>query len=559
MFREATAETGLSFWHRRGLPCRYRFPEIMGCGGALLDFDNDGDLDVYLVDMLFDDELAEAQVHPERHGNRLFEQIAPLRFHDVTTGSGLEDVGLGQGVAVGDVNNDGLPDLYLTKIGPDRLFLNRGQGRFEDVTVEAKTDNPLWGTSCSFFDYDRDGWLDLYVANYVEFAPRECRPLAGGSADYCSPKQFAPSADRLFRNLGRSHARGSGTAPVRFADVTAPAGIAIQASPGLGVACADFNSDGWPDIHVANDQAANFLWINDRAGRFQDEAVLRGSAYDPLGQAQAGMGVAIADVDANGEWDLFESHLSGERNALYLGRSGQFANATIAAGLGDPSLTRTGFGTAFSDLDHDGEQDVLVVNGAVRRADSVKALAPVEHFGDLAACRSFLAQYQERNQIFLNVGNGQFRLAISRNDPFLSQASVSRGLLVGDLDNDGDDDLIVTRVGEPAQLFVNESQKLGHWLRLRLLTSAAGDDQRPRDDLGAVVEIKVRAKTWRRLLQPATGYLTSHDPRVHFGLGDVTRVEQVAVTWSDGVREDFVDLNVDRIVTLTKGTGHRHE
>ena len=325
------------------------------------------------------------------------------------------------GAAIGDVNNDGHPDIYVSTFGPDRLFLNAGDGQFCDVTEVAGIENLHWGASACFVDYDRDGWLDLFVVNYLDYADRACTRVGGGGRDYCGPQLFPGTAARLFRNVTNEETPRDGSLDanqqvprtVRFRDVTLESGIAHQRNPGLGVAAADFNNDGWPDLYAANDQTANSLWINQRNGTFVEEAIERGCAYDIQGNPQASMGVALGDPDHDGDLDLFVTHLDGERNTLYLQQAdGSFDDATIRAGLGTVCLPFTGFGTTFGDFDLDGDEDIVIANGRVKRPDGFR----------LSANGDFWEPYRQQGQILLNDGTARFREVTGGRDGFTSMA-----------------------------------------------------------------------------------------------------------------------------------------
>jgi len=555
LFREATSEAGIDFIHRTEPPGSFFFPEVNGSGAAFLDFDLDGDLDIYLVNLgtgYLNPGVGEAS--DGRHTNRLYEQIGIGRFEDVTAKSGLGDAGYGTGVAVGDVNNDGFPDVYVTNYGPDRLYVNRGDGSFSDVTDEAGIDNPAWGVSACFFDYDRDGWLDLFVANYIDYHRRKCTRVGGGDEDFCGPQIFAPVADRLFRNMtghdweDETERRGADVKrTVRLEDVTLSSGISTVRGPGMAVTCGDFNQDTWPDLLVGNDRTANFLWINQKNGSFSEEALLFGLAYDPQGNAQASMGVTLGDVDGDNSFDVFLTHLDGERNALCLNeRPAVFHDATVARGTGASSLRDTGFGTALFDIEHDGDLDLAIANGAVSRP----ANEP-EPGGIPADLPDFWRRYAQPNRILLNDSTGQFRTFFSARDPFVSTAEVSRGLAVGDLDNDGDVDLLVTNTAGRARLYCNDAPKRGGWLILQAVNPVWGG----RDDYGAVVTVTADDQQWKRLIQPAYSYQCSNDPRAHFGLGAIDRVDSVTVVWSDGEKESFPGCSVNQFVVLERGKG----
>ncbi len=523
-----TDEVGLDFVHDAGpLEGNYRMPEIMGSGCALFDFDGDGLLDVYLLN----------NGGPTGRPNKLYKQLPDGTFKDVSKGSGLDFSGSCMGVAIGDVNNDGLPDVLVTECGRARLFLNNGDGTFTDVSKQAGIDNPGWGTSAAFLDYDRDGWLDLVVVNYVDYDPAWRCTSPGGAPDYCAPKVFAGTVTRLFRNLG-----GRGLAPkqARFEDVTASSGLARAPGPGLGVVCADFTGDGWPDVFVANDGKPNHLWVNQKNGTFKEEGVVRGVAYNAMGQAEAGMGAAFGDVNGDGLPDLFVTHLTGETHTLWRqGPPGLFRDRTGAAGLATPRWRGTGFGVVLADFDNNGGLDVAIANGRVARGP---ATAP--HLGP------HLSPYGERNQVFANDGAGHFRDVSPANDALCGTANVARGLARGDFNGNGGVDLLLTTVAGRARLLRNVAPERGHWLSVRALTAKGG-----RDSHGAEVLARAGARSWRRLVCPNDSYLCSSDARAHFGLGTVERVDHVEVTWPDGKRERFSGGAVDRQLTLRQGKG----
>jgi hypothetical protein len=528
-FEDITRMSGLDFVHEAGPnPERFFFPHIVGSGAALFDFDNDGRLDVYLIQNGGPGSTAK---------NQLFHQLPNGQFENVSAGSGLDIAGYGMGVAIGDVNNDGLPDVLVTEYGGIRLFLNQGGGKFCDITREAGLDNPHWGTSAAFFDYDRDGWLDLVVVNYVDYDPTKSCNGKDGRLDFCGPKAFAGTVARLFRNLGGPK--------VRFDDVTVKSGLAKMPGAGLGVVCLDCNGDHWPDILVANDGAANHLWINQRDGTFKDEAPLRGIAYDGLGRSQANMGIAFGDVDGDGFMDFFITHLPEELPVLWKqGPAGQFQDRTGAAGLATPHWRGTGFGAVFGDFNHDGALDLAVVNGAVHD-DVHKGARPAQ------GGNAFWDRFAERNQLFANDGSGRFRDISLDNAPFCGAPAVSRSLVCGDVDNDGSLDLLVTAIAGPARLFRNVAPKNGHWLLVRAIDPALGG----RDAYGAEITVHVAERRWLRHINPGYSYLCSNDPRAHYGLGSAERVDSITVCWPDGVTESFGSQNVDRVITLRKGDG----
>ncbi len=540
-FVDRANETGLDFNHFNGMSGEYYLGEIMGAGGALFDYDDDGDLDVYLVQgrMLGGVELSEALLPAAEDAplrDRMFRNdltTSPggrglLRFSDVTDASGIEAYGYGMGVAAGDYDGDSRVDLYVTNLGANQLWRNAGDGTFSDATAESGTDDSRWSTSAAFVDFDHDGLLDLYVVNYVDFriASHKVCSTEHGAPEYCGPSKYRPETDRLLRNLG------DGT----FADVSSEVGLIAAPGPGLGVVSADFDGNGWIDIYVANDQTPNKLWMNQGEGHFREEGMMSGSAVDAQGRVQASMGVDAGDVDGDGDEDLFMTHLLMEVNTLYVNDgSGLFFDRTAAAGLGPPSMGLTGFGTALLDVDNDGWLDLVAVNGAVRTIRQLRAT------GDPLPL-------EQPNQLFLNRG-GRFVNA-SAQAPVLALPHVSRGAAVGDVDEDGDPDVLICNNSGPVQLLVNQTARRSGWLGLRLVGRTG------RDMVGAVATlVRDGEAPLVRRSRAAASYLASSDPRLLFGLGDSEAVTYVEVLWPSGLRERWRDLAPGRYHTLVEGSG----
>ena len=515
-------------------------PEIMGSGVALFDYDNDGDLDVYLVqgatlgtgapliappDGPLTDRLYRNDLEVDADGGRT------LRFTDVTDESGIVAPGYGQGVAAGDYDNDGWIDLYVTHFGPNQMWRNQGDGTFVDVTDRTGTGDPAWSVPASFVDFDRDGWLDLVVGNYLSFTVEThvpCRHPARRTATYCDPFTYRGEPDRLYRN------QGDGT----FADVTNPAGISGAFGPGLGMVTADVDDDGWIDIFVANDRAENQLWMNQGDGTFQDVALTSGVALGAEGEDKSDMGVDFGDFDNDGDEDLFVTELTGEGSTLYVNDgAGLFRDRAGRAGIRFPSLPFTGFGTAWFDVDNDGWLDILAVNGPILPKREPTAGDPLP--------------LDQPNQLFRNLGNGQFEDVTDRAGVVFELSEVSRGAGFGDLDNDGDTDVLVTNASGPVRLLTNQVGTRNHWLGLRLV----GTDL-PRDMLGArVAVIRSTGPTlWRRGRADGS-YASANDPRVLVGLGSSTEIPTVRVIWPSGLIEEWRDLPIDRYTTLTEGSG----
>ena len=492
----------------------YYMPESAGAGVALLDYDDDGDLDIYVVD-------------GAGRAGRLFRSDGGS-FTDVTEQAGIAPLSYGVGVAVGDYDNDGRPDLYLTNVGPDALYRNVG-GRFEEVTESAGIANPAWGTSAAWVDVDRDGWLDLFVVNYVAISDGVTCPDRAGAPEYCGPTAYPGVRDRLFRNLGD----GS------FRDVSDESGIGARPGRGLGVASIDFDRDGWRDIYVANDGEPNFLWHNLGDGAFEDRALQAGVAVNGAGQPEAGMGVAVGDVDGDGWPDIFLTHLAGESNTLYRNRGdASFVDETAARGLHGPSLPYTGFGTGMPDLDNDGDLDIVVANGRINRAPVVPG-----------APEGFLQPYAEPNAVFVNDGSGHFTVPGGPASPLADRPGMSRGLALGDLDDDGKLDLLILETGRELRRL--ESRGGAGWIGFSVTDPELGG----RDAIGAVLELHLGTVTRRLVVNPNVGYLSSNDPRIHAGLGDRSRVDSVVVTWPDGGVEAFRDLSAGRYHALRRGEG----
>ncbi len=527
-FSDITARAGLIFTHIAST--NYFMPDQVGSGVALFDYDNDGRLDIYLLQNGGTNSAA-------RH--QLFHQEPDGRFKNVSDGSGLDLVGRGMGAFAGDVNNDGLSDVLVTEYGAVRLFQNLGGGKFREVTREAGLDNPRWAAPASFLDYDRDGWLDIVVGNYVDYDPTHvCRDVHG-QQDFCAPKTFADTSARLWRNATKQ----SGATP-RFEDRTEQSGIFRAGGAALGIVCADFNGDAWPDIFCADDGRPNRVFINKQNGTFTEEAVSRGLAYNAMGAPAANMGVALGDVDGDGLGDLFVTHLTEEFHSLFKqGPRGVFSDQIAPAGLQQQSWRGTGFGTVLADFNCDGAPDLASANGLVQRL--VPGHTPVA-----TGVHPWWARYAQKSQLFANEGFGKFRDISSAQTALSGEAMVGRSLAVGDIDNDGAPDLILCGVAGPVRLLRNIAPAHGHWLKLRLVLPQQGN----RDAIGAEAIVTVAGKKHWATLQPATSYLASNDPALHFGLGAATTFDSVEVLWPDGSKETFSGGAADKLVVLKKGT-----
>ncbi len=540
--------SGIDFRHFNGMTGEYYFPEMMGGGGALVDYDVDGDLDLYLVQgaMLGEHELSEA-LFPPRHPLPLTDRLyrndshpdfpnsggeASLRFVDVTAAAGLvPGSGYGMGVASGDYDDDGFPDLYVTAFGSNRLLRNRGDGSFEDATAAAGVDDPRWSVPAVFFDADADGRLDLWVGNYLDFTlatHKLCR-TAGGARDYCGPQAYRGVTDKLFRN------RGDGT----FEDVSAASGIGGRPGKALGALAADLDGDRRPDLYVANDGEPNFRWASRGDGRFEEIGLAAGCALSADGLPQASMGVDAADADGDGDLDLFMTHLTGEPNALFRSEGGGlFVERSAPSGLGPPSWPLTGFGARFFDLDNDGGLDLLIVNGAVR---TIEALAQA---GDPYPL------HQPR-QLYRNLGAGRFEEIGGDAGPGFAGSEVGRGAAFGDLDNDGDADVVVVNNNGPARLFSNQRGSANRWLGVRAVTVPGGADL-----AGALVTVEpAGGGALVRRLATDGSYASASDPRLVVGLGGRGGEVSIRLAPPAGGNRRWTGLGTDRYLVLPASGG----
>ncbi len=521
-FQNRIADSGIDFVHDSGYREKRLMPEMTTGGGALFDMDGDGDLDVYLVQG-GPIEVSEA----ERPPNQLYRNLGGGRFENASAGSGTEDRGVGQGAAVGDVDNDGDPDLYVTNLGPDRLLINEGGGRFRDGTEAAGLGQDGWGTSASFLDFDRDGWLDLFVAQYLVWSPdKEVACINNfGTPDYCSPLNYgAPAGSLLLRNRGQG----------RFADVSQQAGI-TSFGTALGVVTGDFDMDGWPDLFVANDGMANRLWINQQDGRFVDKAVAYSCAIDNDAAAKAGMGTTAEDVDDDGDLDLIVCNLVNETDSFFQNEDGQyFVDRTREQKLyASASRTFTRFGVGMQDFDNDGRLDIYQANGRVKAEEQAWA-------EDL---------YAEPNVLLRGLPDGGYEEVLPRGGTAELLALQSRAAVFGDLDDDGGMDVLVVNRGARPSLLFNRKAGRGAWAGFRVLEASG------RDALGATLRLKVGPRRVRREVRSGYSYLAANDPRVHVGLGDLSRVEEVTVQWADGKIEAFGDFAAGSYHSLRRGEG----
>jgi hypothetical protein len=535
IFVDATASAGLDFVHRNGMTGDRWFVEMMGSGAALLDYDGDGDLDLFLVQGGSLDSGARAG----EEGDRLFRndlEAGTVRLIDVTAESGIAESGYGMGVATGDYDGDGQVDLYVTNWGSNELWRNRGGGRFEARGAAAGVDDPGWSVPAVFLDFDRDGALDLFVGNYVDFTEathKRCLS-ALGVLDYCGPLTFQAQPDVLYRN------RGDGT----FTDVSGAAGLrSAPPRPALGALAGDFDADGWLDLYVTNDQTVNYLWRGTGDGRLSEDALGSGCAVDAQGKPQASMGVTAGDADGDGDEDLFITHLNEEHHTLYTNNGkAVFEDTSGPSGLVTPTWSHTGFGTGWIDYDGDGLLDLLAVSGAVKSIPEQVAA------GDLLPLR-------QPGLLLRNLGNGRFTEVVLPAEAPLRSAIVGRGLALGDIDNDGDTDAVACANAGPARLLLNQMGNRLPWIGLRAVErTVQGVD---RDVLDAWVGVRRaggQPVLWRRV-RTAGSYASASDPRLLVGLGEGGVVAGIEVRWPDGTTESWGGLEVGRYHVLRRGEG----
>jgi hypothetical protein len=521
----APAQSGITWTHSSGRSAAYYLPETTGAGCAFLDFDNDGWMDIFLVNSGPCDFFTPAK--PLCNG--LYRNNRDGTFTDVTAKAGVADAGYGMGVAVGDYNRDSYPDLFVTSYNRCVLYRNNGDGTFTDVTAKSGIVTPGWASSAVWFDYDNDGRLDLFVCRFVEFdqaANQFCGNGGTGERHYCIPRIYPPAHSWLFHN------NGDGT----FTDVSAAAGISSGMGKAWGAVATDINNDGWMDLFVANDTVPNFLWVN-RQGKFKDEGVEGGVAYSADGRARSGMGVDAADLDQDGWQDLSVTNVDQEMYSVYHNNhDGTFDDLAPANGIGEATRAMSGWGMRFFDYDNDGDVDLFIANG---------------HPDDQIEVHSGSVTYREPLLLFRNQGRRLKNVSASAG-PIFRQPLAARGLALGDFDNDGAVDVLISTNNGPPLLLRNQAAKGNHWLGVKLVGKVANIDA-----IGARVTWKAGSLKRTRLKQGGGSYLSSHDPRMVLGVGLHTRIDQLEIHWpspSTGV-ERFTDLPVDRYICIVEGKG----
>ncbi len=519
-FVDVTTEAGVTFKHVNGASDRKFYLETMGSGATFLDYDNDGDLDLYIVNgaLLPGFETATPPM------NVLYQNDGNGRFSDVTAVAGVGDTGYGMGCIAADYDNDSDADLYVTNFGENLLYRNNGDGTFTDATAHAGVGNgEKWSSSCAFVDYDHDGNLDLYVVNYLDYDIAKDRDWYGprGRRIYSNPQVYEGVSDTLYKN------NGDGT----FTDVTRQAGVYNSNGKGLGVTCGDYDNDGIPDIYVANDTTPNFLYRNVGDGRFVDIGPFAGAAYNEHGVAEGGMGVDFGDYNNDGTLDIFVTNFSNETNTLYHNTAdGALIDFTNIAGLGEVSFLKLAFGTKFFDANNDGTLDLFVANGH---------LYPTE---------SDALEYAQTDQLFINTGEATFVDASDQSGEYFSIKKVGRGAAFGDYDNDGDTDIFVVNLNQEGALLRNEGGNKRNWLMIK----AVGVNSN-RDGVGTRVEVVTRSHSQMKEVQAGSSYLSGHDLRLLFGLGTETIAEMVKITWPSGAEQTLADVEANQLLVITEG------
>jgi hypothetical protein len=526
-YKDVRQAAGITFKQDGTATNEKNYLETMGTGVGWIDYDQDGLLDLYFPQSAATDWYKPA--HPLR--SELFHNNGDGTFTEVTDKAGVGAVGLyAQGVAVGDFDNDGYPDLYVTGYGRAILYHNNGDGTFTDVTQKAGVgDEGQWSTSAGWFDYDKDGYLDLIVCNYIEWSPQNnvwCGEHRPGYRAYCHPDNYRGQHIRLYHN---NH---DGT----FTDVSQKSGVGVPEAKGMGVVLADFNNDGWTDIFIANDTWPNFLFLNNHDGTFRDVTFTSGVAASEDGKYEAGMGADAADVRGGGWFDIYVTHLDFELNRLYHNNhDGTFDDATYSSGVGSETTMLSGVSGKFLDYDNDGQEDIFQANGAM--------------LDNISLYHSEVS-YPEPKLMFRNLGQGKFQKVSDQLGPDFLRPKVGRGSAVADYDNDGDEDIAVSNRDDYPELLRNDGGNANHWLEVMLVGTKSN-----RDGVGASLKLASEGMVIFKQRKGGMSYMSAQDPRVHFGLGQRQRIESLEITWPSGTVDKLSSVPINQIITVKEGVG----
>ncbi len=529
LFVDKIENSGIDFIHKNGMSGEYYLPEIMGGGAAFFDYDNDGDMDVYIVQS---GNLPNSKKGNDANSDKLYRNDTTTEnqpvFVDVTQQAGIVSNGYGMGVSTADLNNDGYIDIFVANLQANLVFMNNGDGTFDVSEKAIPTTDKNWSVSASIIDFNNDGYLDIFVANYLIYPMngfiKHCKAF-DGSYDYCSPQAYKYQADYLYKN------NKDGT----FSNVSFKAGLNNKSASGLGVVTADFNNDLKPDYYVANDGVENHLWINKGNDEFVELGLASGVAVNMNGEPEASMGVDAADYDNDGDIDLFMTHVNRQTNTLYVNNGkGWFSDLTMAKKLGSSSFTATGFGTIWFDYDNDGLLDLFSANGAVVKIKK-----------DVISKDPY--PYKQPNQLWKNIGNGNYKEVSNMQDPSFLRKDVSRGAAFSDIDNDGDLDILVLNNSSVPQLLINVTDSKNNWLGLKLI-----DKTKNRIDLGAIVSINFDGKTVQRRVKTDGGFESSHDSRLLIGLGGYYKNTSIDVQWTDGMKTTYNELKINQYHVIYK-------
>jgi enediyne biosynthesis protein E4 len=521
-FTDITQSAGIHFRHNSGRAGKKYLPETMGSGAAFIDYDNDGWPDIILINGKDWTPRGRRSLCALYHNNR------NGTFTDVTAGSGLDIEMFGMGVAVGDYDNDGRDDIYITALGGDHLFHNEGGGKFRDVTQAAGIQNASFGTSAAWLDYDRDGKLDLFVANYIQWKPESdlwCS-LDGATKSYCTPESYKGTQSKLYHNVGNG----------RFEDVSAKAGVGDPTSKSLGVTVLDYDNDGWPDLFVSNDTQPNKLYHNQRNGTFREEGLAAGVAFGEDGVARGAMGVDSGDYDRSGRAHLLVGNFSNQMLGLYHNEgNGLFVDEAPSSAVGRASLLSLTFGVFFFDYDLDGYPDLFAANGHID--EEIGRVQPK-------------IQYRQPPLLFRNLGNGKFENASASVGEQFQRPMVARGAAYADIDRDGDLDLLITTNDGPAYLYRNDLSNGNHWITIRTVGSKSN-----RDGIGAVVRIESRSGKQWNMVRSGSSYCSQSDLALTFGLGSDTLVSSLELEWPSGAKQRFTNLAANQFLTINETQG----